>query len=120
MLPLLAPFLRVNSCSPRSPSGGFVFRGGGKGEKILPSKVCEKMLTSERESERGGRNGNKKMAFTFVDMLGRRVLRGEEEGEKEESEERQSSPLGHHFFTNKSLQASGTPEKLPRTLNPCV
>lgn len=30
-------------------------------------------------------------------MLGRRVFR-EEEGEKKESEERQSSPLGHHFY----------------------
>lgn len=34
--------------------------------------------------------------FTFVDMLRRGGLRAEE-GETEEREERQSSPLGHHF-----------------------
>lgn len=76
-MPLLAPFLRVNSCFSR-PSGWFVF-WGGRG-KILPSKVCEKMLTTESEKSSrlaGVKMGGKKRAFTFVDMLGRRVFREE-------------------------------------------
>lgn len=44
-------------------------------------------------SPQPGEAAVRKKRLTFVDMLGR----GVEEGETEEREEPQSSPLGHHF-----------------------
>lgn len=56
--------------------------------------------------------GVQKAPLTFVDMLRRGGGRGVEEGEEEEREERPCSPLGHHFFNKKSLQASGEPRRI--------
>lgn len=80
---------------------------------FLPTLSDEgKLVGSRREAADTHENGSSVgEGLTFVHMLCRGGL-GVERGETEEREERQSSPLGHHFFTNKSLQASGTPEKI--------
>ena len=66
---------------------------------------------SVKEQTHSKNTGRALKAFTFVDMLCRGGLRVEK-GETEEREERQSSPLGHHFSQINLCRLQEPPEKL--------